>query len=167
MSEMATEFCRKKSFVRDWCWQRRLTRRERQTPRAPGIAEEPLGCINPYLWAPTNKVPSQTTCCSLGKSYYRLQGDTWEHSAGKSVSLGTYQRQDIEFSHHLLGSFCLSFIHSDWFSLSLLYSSLPFIRLCLFFASSITLVFTLSSCLVLAILSSSRLSPQSLCISMF
>lgn len=164
---MATEFSRKKSFVTDLCWQRRPTRRERQTPRARCILEEPLGCINPYLWAPTKQSSLTGYLLQPGKSYYRLQGDTWEHSTGKSVSLGTYQRQDIEFSCHLLGSFCLSFIHSNWFSLFLLCSSLPFIRLCLSSASSITLVFTLSRCLVLPILSSHRPPPQSLCISTF
>lgn len=161
---MATEFSRKKSFVTDLYWQCRPVRREQQTPRVPGILEEPLGCINPYLWAPTNKVPSQATCCSLENPITHRRRDTWEHSTGKSVSLGSYQRQDIEFSRHLLDSFCLSFIHSGWFSLSHLYSSFPLIRLCLSSASSITLVFVLSSCLVLPTLSSHR-PPLSGCVS--
>lgn len=163
---MATEFCRKKSFVTDWCWQRRPTRRERQTPRAPCAVEEPLGCINPYLWAPTNKVPSQTTCCSLENPITDCRGTLGNTPPGNlSPSAHTRDRTLSSLATSSAHSASLSFTLTDF--LSFLYSSLPFIRLCFSSASSITLVFTLSSCLVLPILSSHRLPPRSLCISMF
>lgn len=163
---MATEFCRKKSFVTDWRWQHRPTRRERQTPRALCIVEEPLGCINPYLWAPTNKVPSQTTCCSLENPITDCRGTLGNTPPGNlSPSARTRDRTSSSLATSSAYSGSLSFTLTDL--VSLLYSSLPFIRLCLSSASSITLVFTLSSCLVLPILSSHRPPPLLLCISMF
>lgn len=164
MSEMATEFCRKKSFVTDWCWQSRPARRERQTPRAPCIVEEPLGCINPYLWAPTDKVPSQATCCSLENPITDCRGTLGNTPPGNlSPSARITDRTSSSFTVSSAHSASLSFTLTDLVSLSctllsplsVFVSLLPHLSL-LFFP-----------CLVLPILSFHRPPPQSLCISMF
>lgn len=141
---MATEFCRKKSFVTDWCWHCRQMRRERQTPKAPCEVEEPLGCINPYLWAPMNKVPSQTTCCSLENPITDCRGTLGNTPPGNlSPSARTRDRTSSSLSTSSAHFVSLSFILADF--LFLLYPSLPFICLWFSSASFITLLFTLSS----------------------
>lgn len=101
-----------KSFVTDWCWQRRQMRREQQAPRAPTLEEGPSDYINPYLWAFDEQSSLTDYLLHPGKSYYRLQRDTWEHSTGKPICLSTYQRQDIEFFLLLLLSSFYDFSHS-------------------------------------------------------
>lgn len=112
-----------------------------------------------------NKVPSQTTCCSLENPITNCRG-TLENTPPGNLSPSAHIRGRTlsSLSTSLAHSVSLSFTLNDF--LSPWYSSFPYICLCFSSPSFINLLFNPSSCLVLSIPSSQRLPLQLLCISM-